>query len=72
MNKNNENQKITSSEGYYGVDTYNKNGYIGTAIESNEKNIYNKISTDEGYIKNSLNPNTPTSPRPKVAGSKQK
>ena len=62
MNNNNENQKITSSEGYYGVDTYNKNGYIGTAIESNEKNIYKKISTDDGYIKNSLNPNTPTSP----------
>ena len=43
MNKNNDNQKITSSEGYYGVDTYNKNGYIGTAIESNEKNIYKKV-----------------------------
>ena len=50
MNKNNENQKIISSEDYYGVDTYNKNG----------------------YIKNSLNPKPPTSPRPKVAGSKQK
>lgn len=72
MSKNNDNQKITSSEGYYGVDTYNKNGYIGTAIESNEKNNYKKISTDDGYIKNSQNPNTPTSPRPKVAGSKQK
>lgn len=72
MNNNNENQKITSSEDYYGVDTYNKKRYIGTAIESNEKIIYNKISTDDGCIKNSLNPNTPTSPWPKVAGSKQK
>ena len=72
MNNNNENQKITSSEDYHGVDTCNKSRYIGTAIESNKKEIYNKISTDDGCIKNSLNPNSPTSPRPKVAGSKQK
>lgn len=73
MNINNGSQKNIkkiSGEEYFGVDNNSKNVYIGTAIQPKENNSYNKISTDDKYIKNSLNPNTQTSTRPKVPGSK--